>query len=57
MDTEKRSRGRPPVAPDDKLELRSVRLTAAQWAKVQAHGMDWLRKLIDRAKPPKAADD
>lgn len=51
MDTEKRSRGRPPAAPEDKLELLSVRLTAAQKAKVQENGMAWLRKLIDRAKP------
>lgn len=28
-------------------------LTAKQWAKVDEYGLDWLRKLIDRAKPPK----
>ena len=30
------------------LEHRSIRLTAAQWAKVDAAGLDGLRKLIDR---------
>lgn len=28
-------------------------LTPQQWAKVDAFGLEWLRKLIDRAKPPK----
>ena len=28
-------------------------LTPAQWAKIDANGLEWLRKLIDRAKPPK----
>lgn len=54
MDNEKRSRGRPAKPADELLSIRSVRLSDAQWAKVQLHGMDWLRKLIDRAKPPKA---
>lgn len=56
MDTEKRSRGRPVKSPDELLSIRSVRLSDAQWAKVQANGMDWLRKLIDRAKPPKQSE-
>jgi hypothetical protein len=51
MDKEKRSRGRPAKSPDELLAIRSVRLSDAQWAKVQAHGMDWLRALIDKAKP------
>jgi len=51
MDTPKR--GRPPTHPDEKLLLRSIRLTAGQWAKIDAQGMAWLRALIDRAKPPK----
>jgi len=51
MEQEKRPRGRPPVPPDEKLEQRSIRLTAAQWAKIEAAGgMEWLRRLIDRAK-------
>jgi hypothetical protein len=53
MDEPKRPRGRPPTPPEEKLELRAMRLKTAQWAKVDAYGMAWLRKLIDRAKPPK----
>ena len=53
MENEKRSRGRPAKPADELMSNHSVRLTPAQWAKVQLHGMDWLRKLIDRAKPPK----
>jgi hypothetical protein len=53
MDKEKRSRGRPEIAPEDRLNARSIRLTPAQWAKINAYGLPWLRKLIDRAKPPK----
>lgn len=53
METEKRSRGRPAKSPDELLAIRSVRLSDAQWAKVQAYGMVWLRNLIDKAKPPK----
>jgi hypothetical protein len=50
MEQPKRPRGRPPTPPDEKLEQRSIRLTAAQWAKIDAKGLDWLRKLIDRAR-------
>jgi hypothetical protein len=53
MENEKRPRGRPPVSPEDRLEARSIRLTPAQWVKIDAYGLPWLRKLIDRAKPPK----
>ena len=49
----KRPRGRPPVAPDERLEQRSIRLAPSQWAKVDTFGVSWLRKLIDKAKPPK----
>jgi hypothetical protein len=52
MEEEKRGRGRPPIPPDERLEQRSIRLTTAQWAKVERGGMDWLRKLIQRAKLP-----
>jgi hypothetical protein len=55
MEHEKRARGRPPTPPDQKLEQRSIRLTAAQWAKVDSNGIPWLRKLIDKAKPPSEA--
>jgi len=51
MDDAKKPMGRPPKPADEKLEQRSIRLTAAQWAKIEAAGgMEWLRKLIDRAK-------
>jgi hypothetical protein len=49
----KRGRGRPPKAPEESLVLRSIRLTPAMWAKIDAHGVEWLRALIKRAKPPK----
>ncbi|MDA0625083.1 hypothetical protein PCS77_18710, partial [Acinetobacter baumannii] len=45
--------GRPPIPEEDRLIGRSIRLTAAQWAKIDAHGMAWLRKLIDRARSTK----
>lgn len=51
METEKRARGRPSVPPPERLEQRSIRLTSAQWAKVESNGgTAWLRKLIDQAK-------
>lgn len=45
-------KGRPPVAPDERLKGRSIRLTARQWAKVDAGGMAWLRQLIEDAPTP-----
>lgn len=53
MDKPKRPMGRQPLPPDEKLERRTMYLTPAQWAKVDALGLTWLRNLIDRAKPPK----
>lgn len=50
MDEPKKGRGRPPAPPEERLEQRSIRLTAAQWAKVDANGVAWLRALIQRAK-------
>ena len=32
------------------MTQRAIRLKPAQWAKVDAHGLEWLRALIDRAK-------
>ena len=50
MEQKKRARGRPPVPPEVRLEQRSIRLTAAQWAKFEANGgVVWLRSLIDRS--------
>lgn len=51
MEQPKPIRGRPPMPPANKLEQRSIRLTASQWAKIEAHGgIEWLRKVIARAK-------
>ena len=36
MEQPKRSRGRPPTPPEDVLVQRSIRLRAAEWAKVAA---------------------
>lgn len=51
MEPKMRSPGRPPVPPGERLEQRSIRLTAAQWAKVDGNGgIAWLRTLIDGTK-------
>jgi hypothetical protein len=58
MTQEKSPMGRPPKPPEDTLKQRSIRLTDAQWEKYDAYGgVKWLRKLIDRAKPPKPGDN
>lgn len=44
-------RGRPKLPPEQKLLHGTVRFTAGQWAKIDQNGMDWLRKLVDRARP------
>lgn len=49
----KHAGGRPPKPEHERLVLRSIRLTPAQWEKINLYGRDWLRALIDRAKPPK----
>lgn len=47
----KRPRGRPVVAPEDRLEVITVRLSLAQREKFAALGDgEWLRKQIERAK-------
>lgn len=53
---ESKKRGAPPKPPEEKLHRRAMYLTEAQWAKVDALGLEWLRKLIDRAKPPKQGE-
>ena len=43
-----------PTKPDDeKLVQRSIRMKNRQWEKVDRFGLDWLRALIDKARPPK----
>jgi hypothetical protein len=53
MEEPKNKGGRPPVPPEERLIQRSIRLRAAEWAKVDEYGIEWLRALIRRAKPPK----
>ena len=48
MEPPKKRIGRPLKFPGENLEQRSIRLTAAQWAKVDVAGLASLRKLIDR---------
>ncbi|MEC5212007.1 ABC-type transporter Mla MlaB component [Polaromonas sp. CG_9.5] len=51
MEPLKKQIGRPLKFPGENLEQRSIRLTAGQWAKVDAAGLAALRKLIDRWRP------
>lgn len=53
MMKDKKPMGRPKLDPEDKLELRAIRLNPGHWRKVDALGMEWLRALIERGKPPK----
>jgi hypothetical protein len=53
MEPTKKPRGRPPTPPDEKLEQRSIRLNPRHWAMIDRYGVEWLRKLIDKAKVPK----
>jgi hypothetical protein len=57
MEQEKRPRGRPPTPPDERLVQRSIRMTAAQWEKIDLGGIQWLRSLVDRAKKPTKPND
>jgi len=51
-------RGRPPKSESDRLDQRSVRLTTAQWKRLESRGgLEWLRALIDGAAPASAAGD
>jgi hypothetical protein len=52
MEQPKNKGGRPPKAEADRFVQRSIRLLPAHWAKIDAHGLDWLRAVIQRAKPP-----
>lgn len=53
MDEPKKQRGRPRKPAEEKLHRHTVFLTDRQRDKVDAYGFDWLRKLIERARPPK----
>ncbi|MFT0173742.1 hypothetical protein ACLKMY_32875 [Paraburkholderia mimosarum] len=43
----KPKRGRPAVPDTERLVVRSIRLTAAQWSALDAHGMAWLREFLE----------
>lgn len=53
---EKRGPGRPPKPEDERTVNFSIRLTPARKAKLQALGMAWLCKMIDRAKLPETKE-
>lgn len=55
MKQPKNKGGRPPVPPEQRLVQRSIRLTLAQWAKIDAAGLPALRKLLDRWRAPERA--
>lgn len=46
---------RPKKPEAEKLQQRSIRLTPAQWAKIDAAGLRALRKLLDRWHAPAKA--
>lgn len=49
----KRPRGRPPVAPDEKMLPTTVRMTPAEREKYDAlGGGDWFRKALKAARLP-----
>ncbi len=54
MEQPKNKGGRPPKPDSAKLVQRSIRLPLALWANIDAHGLEWLRAVIKRAKPPAA---
>lgn len=45
-------RGRPTLPPEDRAQVRSIRLTDARWDKLRRLGSEWLARAIDRAKEP-----
>jgi hypothetical protein len=58
MKDEPKNKGGRPAKPDDqRLVQRSIRLLPSQWAKFDAAGgVEWLRGLIDRARPKAPPD-
>ncbi len=54
MEQPKNKGGRPPKPDSEKLVQRSIRLPPDLWAKIDDHGLEWLRAVIKRAKPPAA---
>lgn len=55
--TPKLPRGRPSIDPEARLIAGSVRMTSAQWAKLdELGGAAWLRDRIDKARVPAKAN-
>jgi len=52
MEQPKHKGGRPPKPEAERLVQRSIRLPPDLWAKIDAHGLEWLRAVIKRARPP-----
>lgn len=44
--------GRPELPPEDRTKPRTIWMTDAEWAKVQAAPKGWVRGLVQRAKAP-----
>lgn len=55
MEQPKNPGGRPRKSDSERLVQRSIRLTPAQWAKIDAASLPALRKLIDRWRAPDKA--
>lgn len=43
--------------PEKRPVQRSIRLAPDLWAKIDLYGLDWLRQLIERGKPPRDHTD
>jgi hypothetical protein len=52
MEQPKNKGGRPRKPDDQRLVQRSIRLPPDLWAKIDANGLEWLRSVIKRARPP-----
>lgn len=52
MEQAKNKGGRPPKPESERLVQRSIRLPPDLWAKIDAHGLEWLRAVVRRARPP-----
>jgi len=50
MSKPKRPPGRPPTPPEETLVARTIRLKPKHWAKIDANGMEWLRRGIERLR-------
>lgn len=51
MEQQKKPLGRPKKPDSERLVLRSIRMTSAQWEKIDMAGVEALRALVDKWKP------